>query len=108
MTKPSEVPFNQVRNSDLRLIIALDHGTTFASITYVSREQNKPDLEAVVDWPGPKVPKMPSIIDFDVLDRQLLVWELEVVLASMGKPGAEHRVRQNIESGGHINSGHIF
>jgi hypothetical protein len=107
MTNLCEMQFDPARDSDLRLIIALDYGTTFISIAYASKEQNEPDLEAVMDWPGPKVPKMASVIDLDVLDRQLFVWELDVVLASMGKPGAEHRARQNIESGGHIKSSHI-
>jgi hypothetical protein len=43
MTNLCEMQFDPARDSDLRLIIALDYGTTFISIAYASKEQNEPD-----------------------------------------------------------------
>jgi molecular chaperone DnaK (HSP70) len=77
MTKLSEKPFslahgmdglNFVEDPDSQLIIGLDFGTTFSGIAYIFTEQNKPDPEAVTDWPGTpglKVPKTPTLIDYD-------------------------------------------
>ena len=76
MTKLTEKPFNLaqgvnglnfVEDPDSQLIIGLDFGTTFSGIAYIFTEQNKPDPEAVTDWPGTpglKVPKTPTLIDY--------------------------------------------
>lgn len=58
---------NFVEDEDSQLIIGLDFGTTFSGIAYIFTEQNKPDPEAVTDWPGTpglKVPKTPTLIDY--------------------------------------------
>jgi molecular chaperone DnaK (HSP70) len=58
---------NFVEDPDSQLIIGLDFGTTFSGIAYIFTEQNKPDPEAVTDWPGTaglKVPKTPTLIDY--------------------------------------------
>lgn len=97
MTKLSEAPFNLaqdlnglnfVEDSESQLIIGLDFGTTFSGIAYIFTEQNKPDPEAVTDWPGTpglKVPKTPTLIDYDTKDRKAFTWGSKVNPTSKGK-----------------------
>jgi molecular chaperone DnaK (HSP70) len=97
MTKLSEAPLdfaqdvsglNLAEDSDAQLIIGLDFGTTFSGIAYIFTEQNKPDPEAVTDWPGTpglKVPKTPTLIDYDANGRTSFIWGSKVNPTSGGK-----------------------
>jgi molecular chaperone DnaK (HSP70) len=97
MTKYSEAPSNLARDlnglnfmedSESQLIIGLDFGTTFSGIAYIFTEQKRPDPEAVTDWPGTaglKVPKTPTLIDYDVKDRKSFTWGSKVNPTSKGK-----------------------
>jgi hypothetical protein len=39
--------------SEDRLVIALDFGTTFSGVAYAfANPQKKPDLISIMDWPG--------------------------------------------------------
>lgn len=96
MTKLSEAPPNpgqddgpnSMEDSDSQLIIGLDFGTTFSGIAYIFTEQNKPDPEAVTDWPGTpglKVPKTPTLIDYTAKGGKAFTWGSNVDTTSKGK-----------------------
>ena len=98
MTKLTENTFNLaqgvnglnfVEDPDSQLIIGLDFGTTFSGIAYIFTEQNKPDPEAVTDWPGTpglKVPKTPTLIDYSGANgAKSFIWGSKVNPTSKGK-----------------------
>jgi molecular chaperone DnaK (HSP70) len=80
---------NFVEDPDSQLIIGLDFGTTFSGIAYIFTEQNKPDPEAVTDWPGTpslKVPKTPTLIDYGgATGGKSFLWGSKVNPTSKGK-----------------------
>lgn len=80
---------NVVEDEDSQLIIGLDFGTTFSGIAYIFTEQNKPDPEAVTDWPGTpglKVPKTPTLIDYSAgTGGKPFSWGSKVNPTSKGK-----------------------
>jgi molecular chaperone DnaK (HSP70) len=80
---------NFVEDPDSQLIIGLDFGTTFSGIAYIFTEQNKPDPEAVTDWPGTpglKLPKTPTLIDYGGANgAKSFTWGSKVNPTSKGK-----------------------
>lgn len=38
--------------SDDQLVVALDFGTTFSGIAYAFKNNQKPDVVSIMDWPG--------------------------------------------------------
>jgi molecular chaperone DnaK (HSP70) len=80
---------NFVEDPDSQLIIGLDFGTTFSGIAYIFTEQNKPDPEAVTDWPGTpglKAPKTPTLLDYTAgTGGKEFAWGSKVNLTSKGK-----------------------
>jgi hypothetical protein len=80
---------NFVEDSDSQLIIAIDFGTTFSGVAYIFTEQNKPEPEAIYDWPGTaglKVPKTPTLIDYGgATGGKSFLWGSKVNPTSKGK-----------------------
>lgn len=76
--------------SDDQLVIALDFGTTFSGIAYSFKNDEKPEVIAILDWPGTidpvfgsgryrynflgregyKQPKVPTAICYDPDDQK--------------------------------------
>jgi len=42
----------KVYESEDKLVIGLDFGTTFSGIAYAFSNERKPDLVSIMDWPG--------------------------------------------------------
>jgi molecular chaperone DnaK (HSP70) len=80
---------NLVEDPNSQIIIGLDFGTTFSGIAYIFTQQNKPDPEAVTDWPGTpglKVPKTPTLINYlDAPSDKSFLWGSKVNPISKGK-----------------------
>ncbi|KAI0131600.1 actin-like ATPase domain-containing protein [Hypoxylon sp. NC0597] len=64
--------------SDDRIIIALDFGTTFSGIAYAfNNPGKKPDVNPILDWPGlegHRQPKVPTLISYDPHDSTKFKW----------------------------------
>ncbi|KAK3343434.1 Hsp70 family protein-like protein [Lasiosphaeria hispida] len=66
--------------SDEKLIIALDFGTTFSGIAYCFANQRDAKVAAVVDWPGAEgdaAPKIPTLINYSA-DGKDFTWGASV------------------------------
>lgn len=58
----------RAHDSDDKIIIALDFGTTFSGIAYSFPNQEDTKVTAIMDWPGlegESVPKTPTLIQYD-------------------------------------------
>ncbi|KAH7316965.1 putative hsp70 protein [Stachybotrys elegans] len=56
------------KESDEKLIIALDFGTTFSGIAFCFLNQRDPRITSILDWPGAEgesVPKIPTRVCYD-------------------------------------------
>lgn len=56
------------QDSDEKLVIALDFGTTFSGIAYCFLNQRNAKIASILDWPGAEgesVPKIPTRICYD-------------------------------------------
>ncbi|OTA93248.1 hypothetical protein M434DRAFT_11786 [Hypoxylon sp. CO27-5] len=64
--------------SDDRIIIALDFGTTFSGIAYAFNSPGKkPEVSPILDWPGlegHRQPKVPTLISYDPHDSTKFKW----------------------------------
>ncbi|OTA60000.1 actin-like ATPase domain-containing protein [Hypoxylon sp. EC38] len=64
--------------SDDRIIIALDFGTTFSGIAYAFNSPGKkPEVNPILDWPGlegHRQPKVPTLISYDPHDSTKFKW----------------------------------
>ena len=43
---------SQVFESEDKIVIGLDFGTTFSGIAYAFANEKKPELVSIMDWPG--------------------------------------------------------
>jgi molecular chaperone DnaK (HSP70) len=76
-----------VVESDEKLIIALDFGTTFSGISYCFSGTDKPDPQSIEDWPGTEgqnPPKTPTLMNYDPKDGQSFTWGSRVDTLSPG------------------------
>ncbi|KAK4183350.1 hypothetical protein QBC35DRAFT_467376 [Podospora australis] len=67
--------------SDEKLIIALDFGTTFSGIAYCFANQRDTKVAAIVDWPGAEgesAPTIPTLINYDRSDKKKFAWGASV------------------------------
>ncbi|TVY30987.1 Heat shock 70 kDa protein [Lachnellula hyalina] len=67
----------KVYESEDKLVIGLDFGTTFSGIAYAFSNERKPDLVSIMDWPGlegNKQPKVPTVICYDEADKTKFTW----------------------------------
>ncbi|KAI0840408.1 actin-like ATPase domain-containing protein [Hypoxylon sp. FL0890] len=81
---PIDIYFNHMRydtvasESDDRIIIALDFGSTFSGIAYAfCNSEKKPELNPILDWPGlegHRQPKVPTLICYDAHDSTKFTW----------------------------------
>ncbi|KAH6633887.1 putative hsp70 protein [Chaetomium sp. MPI-SDFR-AT-0129] len=67
--------------SDEKLIIALDFGTTFSGIAYCFANQRDTKVVAILDWPGAEgesAPKIPTLINYSDADGGGFAWGASV------------------------------
>ena len=67
--------------SDEKLIIALDFGTTFSGIAYCFANQRDTKIVAILDWPGAEgesAPKIPTLINYGNADGAEFAWGASV------------------------------
>ncbi|KAH6842399.1 hypothetical protein B0I37DRAFT_399101 [Chaetomium sp. MPI-CAGE-AT-0009] len=67
--------------SDEKLIIALDFGTTFSGIAYCFANQRDPKVAAILDWPGAEgesAPKIPTLINYTNAKGGKFAWGASV------------------------------
>ncbi|KAI3392445.1 hypothetical protein diail_5689 [Diaporthe ilicicola] len=61
-----------------RLVISLDFGTTYSGVAYAFHiPGKKPNVEAIVDWPGLegfRQPKVPTLVSYDKNDPSKFRW----------------------------------
>jgi molecular chaperone DnaK (HSP70) len=70
-----------VCESDEKLVIALDFGTTFSGIAFCFPNQRDAKAVAIVDWPGAEgesAPKIPTLINYDPKDSRKFAWGASV------------------------------
>ncbi|KAI1143759.1 actin-like ATPase domain-containing protein [Hypoxylon sp. FL0543] len=82
--EPASSVFESMKNytiaseSDDRIIIALDFGTTFSGIAYAfCNPGKKPEVNPILDWPGlegHRQPKVPTLISYDPHDSTNFKW----------------------------------
>ncbi|KAG9231241.1 Hsp70 family protein-like protein [Amylocarpus encephaloides] len=64
-------------DSDDRLIIGIDFGTTYSGAAYAFVNAGKKDVISIMDWPGLnglKEPKIPTAICYDASDKSKFTW----------------------------------
>jgi molecular chaperone DnaK (HSP70) len=67
--------------SDEKLIIALDFGTTFSGIAYCFANQRDTKVAAILDWPGAEgesAPKIPTLINYSNAKGGEFAWGASV------------------------------
>lgn len=67
--------------SEEKLIIALDFGTTFSGIAFCFPNQRDTKVTAILNWPGAEgesTPKIPTIINYEHRDKSKFAWGASV------------------------------
>ncbi len=67
--------------SEEKLVISLDFGTTFSGIAFCFPNQREAKAVAIVDWPGTEgesAPKIPTLINYDPKDKRKFNWGASV------------------------------
>lgn len=57
-----------VQDSNEKLVITLDFGTTFSGIAFFFLNQHDATIASILDWPGAEgqsVPKIPTLVQYD-------------------------------------------
>ncbi|KAK4182907.1 hypothetical protein QBC35DRAFT_419950 [Podospora australis] len=82
MTHAGQPPPAYTPESNEKLIIALDFGTTYSGIAYCFASQRDPKVVSIVDWPGAEgqtAPKIPTLINYpDPNDNTKFSWGASV------------------------------
>lgn len=70
-----------VVESENKLIIGVDFGTTYSGVAYLFTGVEKPEPIVVTEWPGAKgatKPKVPTLIRYDPSQRRSFQWGYEL------------------------------
>ena len=70
-----------VLESENKLIIDLDFGTTYSGVAYLFTGVEKPEPIVVTEWPGAKgasKPKVPTLIRYEDPNRGAIQWGYEI------------------------------
>ena len=77
-----------ITESENRLIIGIDFGTTWSSIAYLFTEVEKPNPIVILNWPGNrflKTPSVPTSIRYDNFKHGSYQWGFEVDPSAVDK-----------------------
>ena len=65
--------------TDEKLVIALDFGTTFSGIAFCFPNQNDTQVASIMDWPGGEsAPKIHTLISYDPKNARSFSWGASV------------------------------
>jgi len=75
--RPSSGP--ATLETDEKLVIALDFGTTFSGIAFCFPNQQDTKVASIIDWPGGEsAPKIHTLISYDAKDSKKFSWGASV------------------------------
>ncbi|KAG8419671.1 hypothetical protein J3458_004519 [Metarhizium acridum] len=79
--KDGQITSSAVSESDEKLVISLDFGTTYSGVAFCFANQDNAKPAAIMDWPGNhgiSVPKIPTLIAYDKQQPGVFKWGASV------------------------------
>ncbi|EFY98456.2 Hsp70 family protein [Metarhizium robertsii ARSEF 23] len=85
--KDEQMPRPTMSESDEKLVIALDFGTTYSGVAFCFANQDNTKPAAIMDWPGDhgiSVPKIPTVVAYGKQPHGFFKWGASVAELDTG------------------------